>query len=113
MSNAAKSRTQLRKNGRSSVKTETSSRNTDGQIDGEFLLPEHWINFGERHRLSNRELEILVLTSCGLTRNAMARQLRISFNTVHKFIDRLHKKIRVKDRVALMLRLVQFSRACH
>jgi DNA-binding CsgD family transcriptional regulator len=73
----------------------------------DLLQPEDWIAIGTVLQLSARELSIAILTLEGRTRRDMARILRLSPETVRTFIDRLHKKLRVKDRVGVVLRIVR------
>jgi len=80
----------------------------DGQPDGDLLTPEQWIRFGDVFGLSGRELEITVPTTRDLPRKAIAQQLHLSIGAVHTYCDRLHKKLNAKDRVALLLRIIQF-----
>jgi len=96
-----------------STKSRDRSANNGKPIDGEFdlLTPEQWVQFAETFRLSERELEVLILTSRNMPRKAIAGELHIAFDTVNTFCDRLHKKTRVTDRLALVRRLVEFVRS--
>jgi DNA-binding CsgD family transcriptional regulator len=73
----------------------------------DLLTGEEWVEIGSTLRLSARELSVAILTFEGKTRADMARILRLSPETVRTFIDRLHKKLQVKDRVGLVLRIVR------
>jgi DNA-binding CsgD family transcriptional regulator len=108
-----KSRELRTTNDRLPVQPEANATDEDGELDGDILTPHQWLDFAGQFHLSNRELGILILTSRGMARKCIAREFRISLNTLHKLIDRLHKKTRATDRLALTLLLVRFARACH
>jgi len=104
-----KSRDRNTKNGQASVKSNIASQDSEREAEVDLVTPEQWVRFGESFRLSQRELEILVLTSRDLPRKAIARELGIAFDTVNKFCDRLHKKTGGMSRVALLRLLLQFA----
>ena len=95
-----------------STKSRDRSANNGTPNDGEFdlLTPEQWVQFAESFRLSERELEVLILTSRGMPRKAIASEQHISFDAVNKYCDRLHKKTNVLDRVTMVRRLLEFVR---
>jgi len=110
MSNSEKMSRRGTRNCRIHATSESAPLDGEPESEVEFLTPEQWVRFGEGVRLSERELEILVLTSRDFPRKAIARQLGIAFHSVNKLCDRLHKKTGVQDRVALMRLLVGFAR---
>ena len=65
-----------------------------------------WDGVARKLRLSRRELDILRGLFDGQTESAIAEDLRISAHTVHTHVQRLHRKLRVRHQVALVLRLV-------
>ena len=56
------------------------------------------------HRLTPREVEVLVLLAESLTAAAIARRLGISAGTVHKHLAALYRKLGTGDRLATVLR---------
>jgi DNA-binding CsgD family transcriptional regulator len=64
-----------------------------------------WLAISRTLNLSGRELQILRGTFDGRTEFAIAADLGISAHTVHTHIGRLHRKLRVLDRVELVLRV--------
>jgi len=79
----------------------------------DFLTPEEWLSVGMAFDLSSRELCVAILIFEGLTRSSIARTLHradgkaISSGTVRVYIDRLFDKLRVKDRVGFVLRILR------
>ena len=89
----------------------TKSIKEDEAFGGDLLTAEEWVRFSTYHRLSQRELSVLVLTCQGLTRKTIASRLRVTLESVNKYCDRLHKKMNAKDRVDLLCQLLRFVRA--
>jgi len=57
--------------------------------------------------MSEREQEVCRLLFEGITREEIAGQLDIKVRTVRHYLERLHVKLRVNNRVALVLRIIQ------
>lgn len=57
--------------------------------------------------ISDRELEVCRLIFEGITREEIAVKMDIKVRTVRHYLERLHTKLRVNNRVALVLRLIQ------
>jgi len=74
-----------------------------------LVSPEMLIAFTTYHGLSSREIEVLAFTCQGLKRGQMSARLGISPQTVDTYCDSLHKKVGVKDRVALLRKLLGFA----
>jgi len=78
-----------------------------------LLTSEEWISIGIALDLSTRELCVAILIFEGQTRANIARQLHkkdgkpVSPGTVRVYIDRLFQKLRVKDRVEFVLRIIR------
>ena len=62
-----------------------------------------WLEIARSLRLSPRELQILRGIFDDHTEFAIAVDLGISQHTVHTYVDRLHRKLGVVDRVTLIL----------
>lgn len=57
--------------------------------------------------ISERECEVCRLLFSGITREEIAKQMGIKVRTVRHYLERLHTKLRVNNRVALVLRIIQ------
>jgi len=73
----------------------------------DFLSAEDWLRVAERVHLTARELSVAILIFEGHTRWQIARKLKCAPGTVRVYIDRLFAKLKVQDRVGLVLRLVR------
>ena len=71
-----------------------------------MFSPEAWCAIGRRLKLSGRELEIVRGVFEDQTELAIAAGLNISPHTVHTHVERLHHKLRVGNRVHLVLRMM-------
>lgn len=105
--------------GRTSGITETPhqtipSGGTGGGHDGESwmlrrpsrqLRKSQWRSIGSVLDLSTRQLEIVRCIFDGLDEESISRELRISHHTVHTYLDRLYKKLRVKSRCEVVVRV--------
>ena len=65
-----------------------------------------WAEIARSLKLSGRELQIVRGIFHDHTEFAIAADLGISSHTVHSHIERLHHKLAVKNRVELILRIV-------
>ena len=65
-----------------------------------------WAEIARKLRLSNRELEIVRGIFDDQTEAAIADDLGISPHTVHTHVERLHRKLVVQDRAAMIVRIV-------
>jgi DNA-binding CsgD family transcriptional regulator len=74
-----------------------------------LLSSEEWLRLAYAHCLSNRELSVLLLSCQGLTRKAMARRLGIGLDSVQTYCGRLHRKMEVHGRAALLQIVLQFA----
>ena len=57
--------------------------------------------------ISEREQEVCRLLFEGITREEIAEKMNIKVRTVRHYLERLHTKLRVNNRVALVLRIIQ------
>lgn len=57
--------------------------------------------------ISDREQEVCRLFFEGITREEIAERMDIKVRTVRHYLERLHAKLRVNNRVALVLRIIQ------
>lgn len=66
-----------------------------------------WGSIASRLRLTRRESEVVVLLFLGNTRNAIARILSIKPSTVRQYMEQVHEKLGVQDRVTLVLSIIE------
>jgi len=57
--------------------------------------------------ISERELDVCRLLFEGITREEIGERMEIKVRTVRHYLERLHTKLRVNNRVALVLRIIQ------
>lgn len=75
---------------------------------GENLMPEeYWDRIATIADLSPREVEVCRHVFRGQTREEVAEALGLSPRTIRHHLENLHLKLRVSDRIALVLRLIQ------
>jgi DNA-binding NarL/FixJ family response regulator len=77
----------------------------------DFLSAEDWVNLGAATKLSDRELEVANLLFAGQTRAGVARRLQLNVETVRVYIDRLKKKLGVRDVRGMILRIARLGLA--
>jgi DNA-binding CsgD family transcriptional regulator len=75
-----------------------------------LIATEEWIAIGELFHLTARELNVAILLFQDRTRASMARRLARSPGGVRKRIDKVFRKLNVKDRVGLVHRIWQVHR---
>lgn len=66
-----------------------------------------WIKIAYLLSISDRELEVCRFLFEGITREEIAEKMEIKVRTVRHYLERLHAKLRVSNRVALVLRIIQ------
>ena len=72
-----------------------------------ILLDErHWSYIQRRYHISPRELEVAKLVCHGLSNKEIADALDIRQGTVKTHIKNIYRRIRVKNKVALLLRFM-------
>jgi len=76
-----------------------------------FLTAEDWVNLAAALKLTGRELEVANLLFAGKTRAAVARRLQLDIETVRVYIDRLFKKLGVRNVRGMILRIARLHLA--
>ena len=79
----------------------------DGNPAVGLLTPEEWGELGVILKLTPREIQVLILTFEGCTREVTAKRLRLKPRTVRQHLERIHLKLKVHDRVGLVLRVIR------
>ena len=78
------------------------------QHPGKLLLTDRqWDEVGEFLNCTQREKQVCRLLFAGMTRQAIADHLGIKNRTVRHHMEQLHTKMRVNERVGVVLRIVQ------
>lgn len=92
--------------------------NTCSRKPAEGLIsPQEWAEVAAALNMTPREWQVAVLIFDGKTRDTVARKLNLKPRTVRQYLERLHDKLEVSDRVGLVLRILQvrddlFRREC-
>ena len=86
--------------------TSDASSSVEPRPTGRHLLPpDSWQAIFHALKLSYRELQIVQGVFDDQKELAIARDLRISPNTVHTHMERLYRKLEVTSRVELVVRI--------
>jgi len=75
-----------------------------------LLDPKQWLYVQRRYNLTSREREIAELICQGLQNGSIASYLRIRPGTVKTHTRNIYRKIRVKNKIAMLLEFVSASR---
>ena len=71
-----------------------------------LFTADEWKQLRDSLSLTRRELQVVNGIFAGLNETMIARLLGISPHTVHSYLDRVYRKLRVNTRVDLVLRVV-------
>ncbi|MBI3409997.1 MAG: hypothetical protein HY040_16780 [Planctomycetes bacterium] len=69
---------------------------------------ENWQRMRDHYRLTLQELKCLQATCAGHELDGIARQLECTTKTANLHRDSLHKKLKLNDRLAIVLRVFGF-----
>ena len=72
-----------------------------------LVLEDQWEKVSALLKLSKREQEVCRLLMDGNTRTSIASELGIKSRTVRQYLEQLHVKLKVNNRVGLVLRVIQ------
>ena len=78
-----------------------------------LLTSEEWVILGTTFNLTARELDAAILIFEDGTRMSIGRRLKRSPAAIRKRIDKVFKKLNVKDRLGLVQRLWQVYRTLY
>lgn len=92
--------------------TETVAQdNTDcSQFEAILLDAKQWLYVQNRYNLTPRERQIAELVCQGLKNGNIAKHLRITPGTVKTHTRNIYRKVRVKSKIAMLLRFVSDAR---
>lgn len=77
-----------------------------GSSEG-LMSERQWNDVGNAFNLTTRENQVCQRLFLGETRDAIADHLEIKPRTVRHYLESIHKKMNVKNRVGVVLRLVE------
>ena len=85
-----------------------------GAEPGETLFSsQDWGRLQELIELTDREYQVCRLIFEGKTRKETGQELEIATRTVRHYMEILHEKLNVTNRVSMVLRLVQLRDCLH
>ena len=73
---------------------------------GILLDEKQWLYLKERYHMTTRELQVSILVCRGFNNSEIAKSLKIKHGTVKTHLRNLHRRVRVKNKILLLLRLV-------
>jgi len=79
----------------------------DARPGRSMLTDEQWESTAEKLRLTRREKEVCRELFDGFTRNEIADHLGIKPRTVRHYMEHIHQKLAVSNRVGVVLRIIQ------
>lgn len=71
-----------------------------------LLNEEHWSYVRRRFHMTPRELQVAKLVCRGLNNEEIARKLKIKPGTAKTHLRNIYRRIRVKNKVAMLLKLL-------
>ena len=72
-----------------------------------ILLDEaHWAYVQRRFHMSPRELQVAELVCRGFSNGEIARELKIKHGTAKTHLRNIYRRVRVKNKIAMLLKLV-------
>ncbi len=91
-------------------KDERKSIGTDDSFysrpDVVLLDEEHWAYIQRRYHMSPRELQVAKLVCRGFSNGDIARELKIKHGTAKTHLRNIYRRVRVKNKIAMLLRVV-------
>ena len=71
-----------------------------------LLDKKHWSYIQRRFRMSPREVQVAQLVCKGFSNEEIAKNLRIKHGTVKTHLRNIYRRIRTKNKIAMLLKLV-------
>ena len=71
-----------------------------------LLNEKHWLYIQRRYRMSPRELQVAKLVCQGFSNEEIAKDLKIKQGTVKTHLRNIYRRVRVKNKIAMLLTLV-------
>ena len=86
---------------------DTNSNNSLFKLPLVSLLDEkQWSYLQKRYHISPRELQVAKLACQGFNNDEIAKALKIKHGTVKTHLRNIYRRIRVKDKIAMLLKFV-------
>jgi len=76
-----------------------------------LLTAKQWLYLQNRYNLTPRERQIAELVCQGLRNDDIAKDLHITLGTVKTHVRNIYRRVRVKSKIAMLLRFVADARA--
>ena len=77
--------------------------------DVALLNEEHWFYIQRRFRMSPREVQVAKLVCKGFNNGEIAKNLRIKQGTAKTHLRNIYRRVRVKNKISMLLRIVDQS----
>lgn len=71
-----------------------------------LLKEEHWFYIQRRYHMSPREIQVAELVCKGFSNKEIAKHLKIKHGTVKTHLRNIYRRIRVKSKIAMLLKVV-------
>lgn len=78
-----------------------------GQLAFNLMTMRQWEFVAEKFDLTARQVDVCERLLQCLTREQIARQLGIKDRTVRSYMEQIHVKLNVKNRVGIVLRIIE------
>lgn len=95
------------------MNTATSDKNTKKDVPifkqrppGILLDEKQWLYLKEQYHITPRELQVAILVCRGFNNDEIAKALKIRYGTVKTHLRNLYRRVRVKNKILLLLRFV-------
>ena len=74
---------------------------------GVLLDEKHWVFLKKRYHMTPRELQVAILVCRGFNNDGIAKALAIRHGTVKTHLRNIYRRVRVKNKILLLLRFVE------
>jgi len=72
-----------------------------------LLDEKHWSYLQKRYHMTPRELQVAILVCRGFSNDEIVKALKIKHGTVKTHLRNIYRRLRVKSKIALLLRFVE------
>lgn len=81
-------------------------RKIDQALIFNLITKKQWHYLQELYKMTPREIQIIILVCSGLTNNEIAKKLKIKHGTVKTHLCNVYRKVRIKNKILLLLKFV-------
>jgi DNA-binding CsgD family transcriptional regulator len=71
-----------------------------------LLDEEHWAYIRRRYHMSPREIQVAELVCRGFSNGEISKELKIKHGTAKTHLRNIYRRVRVKNKIAMLLKLV-------